>query len=50
MKLDETIKILESLREQVKIENPDYSEKEVSAYIAGMIRGFREKEGAEDND
>lgn len=33
-------KIIYDLREKVKKNNPDYSDKEVSAYIAGMIYGF----------
>ena len=36
----DAVKLLEQIRETIKIENPDYSEKEISAYIAGMIRGF----------
>lgn len=36
----EAIKLLEELREKIKKENPDYSEKEISAYISGMIHGL----------
>jgi len=36
----DVIKILESWQEKIKSENPDYSQKEVSAYLAGMIRGI----------
>jgi len=36
----DVIKILESWQEKIKSENPDYSQKEVSAYLAGMIRGM----------
>ena len=36
----DAIELLEQLRERIKSENPDYSEKEISAYLAGMIRGF----------
>lgn len=41
----DVIKILESWQEKIKSENPDYSEKEVSAYLAGMIHGMSLKEG-----
>lgn len=40
----DAVKQLELLREKIKSENPDYSEKEVSAYVAGMIRHMRESE------
>lgn len=36
----DVVKILESWQEKIKSENPDYSQKEVSAYLAGMIRGI----------
>ena len=36
----DVVKILESWQEKIKNENPDYSQKEVSAYLAGMIRGI----------
>ena len=36
----DVIKILVQLREEIKSEYPEYSEKEISAYIAGMIRGI----------
>ena len=40
MEIDEAIKLLEQLRGKIKNENPDYSEKEISAYISGMLRGL----------
>jgi hypothetical protein len=36
----DAVKLLEQLREEIRKENPDYSEKEISAYVAGMIRGL----------
>lgn len=36
----DAVKLLEQLREEIRKENPNYSEKEISAYIAGMIRGL----------
>lgn len=36
----DVVKILESWQEKIKSENPDYSQKEISAYLAGMIRGI----------
>ena len=38
--MNNAIELLEQLREKIKSENPDYSDKEISAYIAGMIRGI----------
>lgn len=38
--MEDAFKLLEQLREKIKNENPDYSEKEISAYISGMIRGL----------
>lgn len=36
----DVVRLLEQLQEEIKRENPDYLEKEISAYIAGMIRGL----------
>lgn len=37
----DVIKRLEELREKIKNEYPDYSEKEISAYITGMLDYIR---------
>lgn len=36
----DAVKRLEELREAVKKEHSEYSEKEISAYIAGMVHGI----------
>lgn len=36
----DVVKILESWQEKIKSENPDYSQKEILAYLTGMIRGI----------
>lgn len=42
----DAVKLLEQVREEIKKENPEYSEKEISAYLAGMIRGLEVRKTA----